>query len=336
MKQKKITQEIFLLLIALLGFNGLKAELSAPSMTIPCTAGYSVTNALGIVLTSGSLGNQNPISLGALCPGLNLIVKLITPSFTTTGAYVSIGTSSTPITYTLLNTGTNTISIPITVFDPTQTLPALITVGPSPQFDGDGCYIFTFDIYPLPSPNFIISPNPVCLNSSVCFSATASPYTLATQNWGGYYMQPMTQTLYNNIVANLVSPNYTGSVTCNPATAFGLGTYTVTNTTSIGLGKFCFNSQTKTFTVVPALGTVSISGPTAVACTGQNGTLTASATGATSYTWYPGGTIGNQIVVSPTVNTTYTVTAINANGCTNSAVYEYSVGGLLFIRQNHC
>jgi gliding motility-associated-like protein len=56
-------------------------------------------------------------------------------------------------------------------------------------------------------------------------------------------------------------------------------------------------------------------------CSGGNSTLTA--TGANSYTWAPAATLntlsGPVAVANPTANTTYTVLAINSNGCSNAS-----------------
>ena len=49
-------------------------------------------------------------------------------------------------------------------------------------------------------------------------------------------------------------------------------------------------------------------------CVGQTASLTA--TGATSYTWNTSAT-GSVIAVSPSINTTYTVSGMNLNGCLN-------------------
>lgn len=326
MKQKQISKKIFLFLVALLGFAGMNANPLAVPVTSNCTASYSITNAQGIVLTTGALTNQNNIPLGALCPGFNLVVKLTSPTTTLIGAYVSISTSSTPITYTLQNFNTNIITVPITAYDPTQTLPGSITVGFAPQYTGDGCYVFLFDVYPAPNPAFVISPNPVCLNSTVCFSLTgASSNPLASQYFG-YFNGNMSQTLYNNIANNLVSPNYSGTLSCNPATSFGLGTFSITNVGAYNsLSGFCFNSVTHTFQVVPALGAITVSSPTVPICSGQAAVLTASALGATSYTWYPGAIVGNSITVNPTISTSYTVVASNINNCTNTAIANVEV-----------
>jgi gliding motility-associated-like protein/uncharacterized repeat protein (TIGR01451 family) len=59
-----------------------------------------------------------------------------------------------------------------------------------------------------------------------------------------------------------------------------------------------------------------------VICSGNSVTLTSS--GATSYTWNPGALTGSNVVVSPTVTTSYTVTGSNG-ACTSSAVVSVSV-----------
>ncbi len=276
MRKINFNKKTFLFLIALIGFTEFKAQ-QAP-IAPGCTTSYSIINPQGIVVTTGITGTgNNQVTLGAICPNFSLVVKNTTssPTPTTIGAFVTIVTSSATITYTLFNSPANTLTVPITIYDPLAALPCTVTIGLAPQFDGDGCQNFIFDIYPIPDPGFIISPNPVCLNSSVCFSSTAAPpYSLATQNFGGYYIGAMNQTLYNNIVLGQ-APNFSGSVTCNPATVFGVGIHTITNVTSIGSSGFCFNSQTNTLQVLPTLGTVSISAPPTPICSGQPATITA-------------------------------------------------------------
>jgi len=70
---------------------------------------------------------------------------------------------------------------------------------------------------------------------------------------------------------------------------------------------------------------ISVNSPTI--CSGVSATLTA--TGGSSYTWAPGGATGASIVVTPTVNTTYTVTG--SNGCpgTSNAIANVTVNQCL-------
>lgn len=76
---------------------------------------------------------------------------------------------------------------------------------------------------------------------------------------------------------------------------------------------------------VPA---ISAMGSSTLICLGETSTLTAS--GASTYTWSTGAN-GPSIVVTPSVNTTYTVNGTYANGCTNSFVITQSVDACIGI-----
>lgn len=65
--------------------------------------------------------------------------------------------------------------------------------------------------------------------------------------------------------------------------------------------------------------TVSITASASTICSGQSTTLTANATGATGYSWSPGGATTSSIVVSPAVTTTYTVTIAGTCGASQTA-----------------
>ncbi len=84
--------------------------------------------------------------------------------------------------------------------------------------------------------------------------------------------------------------------------------YSVNGTNSFG----CSSSQQTTVTVNP-LPTISISG-TSTICLGNTTTLTAS--GANTYTWNTSASTP-VIAVSPTTNTTYSVTGTDVNGCSD-------------------
>jgi gliding motility-associated-like protein len=58
--------------------------------------------------------------------------------------------------------------------------------------------------------------------------------------------------------------------------------------------------------------TVSVAGAASI-CKGQTNTLTAS--GAAGYTWYPGGSTSNSLIVSPNITTTYSIVTTNTAGC---------------------
>jgi len=67
-------------------------------------------------------------------------------------------------------------------------------------------------------------------------------------------------------------------------------------------------------------------------CTGQSSILSAS--GASAYNWNPIGVMANALTVFPTVTTTYTVTGIDNNGCSNTATTTVNVNPLPVIIVN--
>ena len=124
----------------------------------------------------------------------------------------------------------------------------------------------------------------ICIGQNTMLTANGG----GTYNWGG----GVTTAFYS------VSPIATT-------------TYTVTVTGANG----CTSTSSATVVVNP-LPTVAIVPTSASICLGTMTTLTA--TGGTSYTWSNLGTTP-AISVSPIANTTYTVTATDSNGCTNTA-----------------
>ena len=95
-------------------------------------------------------------------------------------------------------------------------------------------------------------------------------------------------------------------------------TYTVTGTNANG----CSNTATSTV-LVNALPTVSATSSLASVCAGGSVTLTGS--GASTYTWMPGNLVGSSVSVAPTSTTTYTVSGVGSNGCSNTAMVMVTV-----------
>lgn len=131
-----------------------------------------------------------------------------------------------------------------------------------------------------------------------CYGGTTSIATSAT---GG-----------TPVSAGVYSYSWSTGQTTDTVSALA-GTYTVTISDANG----CTISTNITVTepppvtlVVPAVGII---------CIGQSATLTATMTGGTpaySYLWMPGSLTGSSISVSPVTKTIYTVSAMDANGCT--------------------
>lgn len=112
-------------------------------------------------------------------------------------------------------------------------------------------------------------------------------------------------------------PNtYTGSGTTIRANPMSTTTYTVTGTDANG----CQNTAARTVTV-NALPNITISPSSAIICTGKDTALTAS--GGAAYGWLPATGLntpsGAVVRASPAGTTTYTVTGMDANGCTDTA-----------------
>lgn len=98
----------------------------------------------------------------------------------------------------------------------------------------------------------------------------------------------------------------TGAMTANTTVTPTVSTtYTVNGRNAIG----CLATKTVALVVNANPTVTAVSSPTAI-CSGSSATLTAS--GASTYTWSPGGLTGSSIVVTPSVNTTYTVMGINS------------------------
>lgn len=116
--------------------------------------------------------------------------------------------------------------------------------------------------------------------------------------------------VYNWSLSNTLSSSSGTTVTSTP---FVTTTYTITGTSAAG----CQTTITKTV-IVPIVN-LQVAPSTSYICSGSSTVLTAS--GAVSYVWTPNTAIipnntSATITVSPTVTTVYTVTGVEANGCT--------------------
>lgn len=136
-----------------------------------------------------------------------------------------------------------------------------------------------------------------CTNSQATLNASGSTYPAgSTFAW---------TTANGNIVS--------GANTLNPVVNTA-GTYTLTISNTYQPGNLtCTATANVTVTGDSAPPTTGLTASKILICSGESVTLTAS--GGVTYNWVglPGN--GNTQTVSPTANTTYTVTAVGANGC---------------------
>lgn len=157
--------------------------------------------------------------------------------------------------------------------------------------------------------------------------------------------QTLTKTVYVKTVPTVLINSGNPITTCGTQTitltGSGANTYTwntgnttgsfttapVSNTTYSVIGRAsngCTNTAVTNVTVNP-VPVITIAGSNTI-CIGQSTTLTAS--GGTSYTWTPGGTVSPSITVTPTTTTVYSVLGANAFGCTRTATTQVVVNGL--------
>lgn len=149
------------------------------------------------------------------------------------------------------------------------------------------------------------APAAILGNTSICPGVTTT-----------YSVAPMAGALS---YAWTLPAGWSGSSSTNTiaATPGATGVLSVTATYTCGTSV----TTTLNVTVNPSP-TVSIAGGTAAVCPGTSITLTGS--GATSYTWVPGGP-SNPIVITPTATGNWTLIGASAAGCTASAVKNITV-----------
>lgn len=166
----------------------------------------------------------------------------------------------------------------------------------------NSCYAektITLTVNQLPVLNLATSGNPICSGSSATLLASgASSYSWST---GG------------NTNQIIVTPTVNTS-------------YTVTGIDA----NLCVNTVTYTQWVnqLPVITTITSD---TIICSGNSATLTGA--GGNTYTWSIGGN-NSQIVISPTVNTTYTLLVTDVNGCVNSATITQQVSPCTGLDQN--
>lgn len=125
--------------------------------------------------------------------------------------------------------------------------------------------------------------------------------------WGVYLPSIPASTWYYNQVWSINMPSGTNSPPYNLYIQYQPGPGEILGT----------NPQTQDLIYVRVIAAPLLTvSPNVSICPGSSTTLSAS--GASTYTWNPGGLTGSSVTVSPVTNTTYTVTGTNASGCTTT------------------
>lgn len=237
------------------------------------------------------------------------------------------GTTTYTVTGTLMPGGcTNTSVITVTV-NPTPTVTATASTlticnGQSTTLTGGGATSYVWNPGSLPGSPISVSPTS---NTTYTVTGTTGGCSSTAQVAIVVNTTPtVTASAGTNPICSGNSTTLTGggasTYVWNPGSLPGSPisvspgstiTYTVTGTAANG----CTNTGQITVTVTPTP-TVTATASSLTICNGQSTTLTGG--GATSYVWNPGSLPGSPISVSPTSNTTYTVTG-TTSGCSGTA-----------------
>lgn len=134
----------------------------------------------------------------------------------------------------------------------------------------------------------------------------------------------------NNVVLTASSANsyswsngaITQSITVNTS-----GSYSVAITSGT-----CTQTPPSVSVTVNTIPSINISSNANIICTGQSATLTA--TGANTYSWNTNSG-STSIVITPTANTTYSVTGTNTNNCAGSAAFTQSISSCASLNENN-
>jgi len=157
-------------------------------------------------------------------------------------------------------------------------------------------------------------PGAISGQTSLCNGAGSTTYSIATVVGATSYSWSL-------------PGGWSGSSSTNTiaATPGSTGIFTVTANNACGASP----QQTLAVTIHP-LPTINASTTASILCIGQSATLSAS--GASTYTWNPGGP-GASITISPTLNTTYTVIGTSSLNCSNSTLFTQTVTSCTGINQ---
>ena len=258
------------------------------------------------------------------------------PGGLTAGTITVSPSSSTIYTVTGINASgcTNTTTLSLSVSDPTLSLSSsssTICAGTSATLTASGLSTYTWNPGGLTGTPVVVSPS------------VTTTYTVDANNVFGCFAS--TTITINVNTAPSVSVSATPTVLCGPGTVTLTGSGALTyswspigltgsvvvdnilSTTTYSLIGFdaigC--SNTATLTIAVGSPTVSVVGSSSGICVGATATLIAS--GATSYTWSPGGLTASTITVSPTSTTIYTVTGL-VGTCTNTQTLNLNVSAI--------
>lgn len=244
------------------------------------------TPSVSTIYTVTGTSSLGCLTSNTLALNLNPIISIsVTPSSPTicSGNNLTL-TPTGALNYTLFSAAIGSSVSTIFIVSPSVTTTYTL-IGS----DANNCSSsFTNTITVYPTPNLTISPatNTICYGASLNLIASGA----VTYSWYPF----------SNVGATLSLASLNSS----------------TNFTLIGASsQSCTSIVSKSITVIPVPTVTALSNPS-ITCAG--GTINLYSSGASNYTWIPGGSNSASISVSPLSTTIYTVLG-ESNGCTSSA-----------------
>jgi hypothetical protein len=268
--------------------------------TVP--AGSNITSGQGttsITMTPGSTSGNVTVtadnSCGSSAPATFTLTINALPNVTAVSASSPICSGASDM---LTASGASTYSWSSGGTSATETVsPTTTTTYTVTGTDANGCVntaTVTVDVNALPSVS--VSAN----DSSVC---AAMPFTMTATGAVTY------------------SWSSGGTASTESIFASSSGSYTVTGTDANG----CSDAASIYITVFPMTSIVASTLDTVIC---QQQPVNLAATGGVSYTWNPGNMTGTPVIVYPNSSITYTLTGIDANGCSGTDFISIQVNSL--------
>lgn len=248
------------------------------------------SNNIGAHLSTGSIGSPTP--------PFNQLTN--TPQVNHTSV-LNFSASWTQISGIV--SGNNEDFITIGNFFNSASTTTASSTSPAAVSTSTAAYYFIDDVSvtPLP-PSLSSSTSTVMCNcaSNITLTATGSPSVYVSWTNG--------VTTYTGSVVSIPCPTATTIYTC---------------TVDLPCANCAPITSTIQVSVVGNPTITAVASPTSI-CAGNSTTLTASG-GTGTYTWQPGGSTSNPVVVTPSVTTIYTVTGTNTLGCTSTGTVMVTV-----------
>lgn len=306
------------------------------------TTTYSITGTTGVCMGSTSItisvtptptlnaGSNSPICFGSVAtltaigattytwfPGL-MTGPSVTVAPTSTSNYTVIGANGTCTMLTVVNV----LVLPAPTVTSSAS-PTIICQGSTATLTAGGALTYTWQPVNLSGASVTVSPLVTTIytvTGTNVLGCTATSTVQLVVNNPTIIVLPLSSTLCAGQAATLTASGATG-YTWNPG---GANTSSIVVTPSVNtiytlttINAPCVSTNTIPIAVSPTP-TLVLSPTSSTICAGSSATL--SVTGASSYTWLPGPITGSTAIVSPTINTNYTVTGTNSFGCPSSAV----------------